>query len=179
MRSVRLRVTYTQNILMKSIIPILFIALVLTGCQTFKPKPIVVEPGFRDFALLNYYPKFKESDKGNQVLIRLELNGTGLLKCTQGRSSRVSSSWWNPKDDNWENYFVDQVFVNPDDLKSSLQALVDLGILDRKKQGDQRTDKLDAYLVLQTRIGKKEGFMLTDSDEAIQLYKKLYARLRR
>ncbi len=161
---------------MKSILLVLLLA---TGCQTFTPKPVVVEPGFRDYALLNYYPEFNKAEKGKQLLIRLELNGTGLLKCTQGRSSRVSSSWWNPKDDNWENYFTDQVFINADNLQASLQALADLGILKRKQQGDQRVDKLGAYLVLQARIGKKEGFMMTDSPEAMQLYKKLYANFKR
>ena len=164
---------------MKSIISILLVALVMTGCQTFKPKPVVVDPGFRDYALLNYYPEFSEKEKGKQLLIRLELNGTGLLKCTKGRSSRVSSSWWNPKDDNWDNYFTDQIFIGEDDLQTSLQTLVDIGILKRKMQGDQRTDKLGAYLVVQTRIGKKEGFMMTDSAESMQLYEKLYARFRR
>ncbi len=108
---------------MKSISPLLFIVLMVTGCQTFEPKPIIVEPSFRDYALINYYPEFKESEKGKQLLIRLELNGTGLLKCTQGRSSRVSSSWWNPKDDNWENYFTDQIFINEDSLQDSRSDL--------------------------------------------------------
>lgn len=153
--------------------------MMVAGCKTFEPKPVIVEPGFRDYALLTYYPKFKENNKGKQLLIRLDLNGTGLLQCTQGRSSRVSSSWWNPKDDAWEDYFTDQIFINEDDLKISLQALADLGILERKKQGDQRVDKLAAYLVLQIRIGKKEGFMMTDSAAAMQVYEKLYARFRR
>ncbi len=164
---------------MKSTLPLLFIVFMVAGCQTFNSKPIIVEPGFRDFALINYYPKFDEKKKGSQVLIRLEVNGTGLLKCTQGNSSRVSSSWWNPKDDNWDNYSTDQIFLNEDDLQGTLQTLVDLGILKHKMQGDNRTDKLAAYLVIQTRIGKKEGFMMTDLAEAMQLYKKLYANFRR
>lgn len=164
---------------MKSTLSLLFIVMVVTGCQTFDPKPVVIEPGFRDYALINYYPEFKESEKGKQLLIRLELNGTGLLKCTQGRSLRVSSSWWNPKDDNWDNYSTDQIFLNEDELQSSLQTLSDLGILKRKTQGDQRIDKLGAYLVIQARMGKKEGFMMTDSAEAMQLYRKLYSNFRR
>lgn len=159
---------------MKSILVILFVVLAASGCQTFESKPIIVDPGFRDYALLNYYPKFDDKMKGQQKLIRLALNGTGLLKCTQGNSSRVSSSWWNPKDDNWDNYFTDQVFLSEKDITSAFQALVDLGILVRKKQGDQRQDKLAAYLVLQGRIGKKQGFIMTDSQEAMALYSRLY-----
>jgi hypothetical protein len=164
---------------MKSILVIF--AVIMAGCQTFAPKPVVVEPGFRDYAIITYHPQFSDANVEDQVLTRLELNGTGLLKYKQGQSARVQNLWWKETGEvnAWNNYSSDQVVVSPDVLKSSLQALADLGLLKRKRQGDQRTDPLKSYLALQVRIGNKQGFMLTDFPEAIKLYETLRARFRR
>lgn len=162
---------------MKSILAILSMVIVMTGCQTVEPKRVVVEPGFRDYAIVTYHPKFDQASEKDRLLIRLELNGSGLLTSIQGRSSRVRSSWWSDSDkDNWDDYASDRLFINAEDLKDTLQSIADLGILDRKRQGDHRTDALSPYLVLQVRIGKKSGLLMTDSAEAMTIYNELYTR---
>ena len=162
---------------MKSILAVLPIIIVMAGCKTVEPKRVIVEPGFRDYAIITYHPKFSQAAEEDRLLIRLELSGSALLSCIQGRSSRVRSSWWSDSDkDNWDDYSSDRLFLSEEELKTTLQAIADLGILDRKRQGDHRTDALSPYLVLQVRIGKESGLLMTDSAEAMKLYQELYAR---
>ena len=155
----------------------------LSGCKTFEPKPMVVESGFRDYTIITYHPPFDAKRADTQMLVRLELNGSGLLSCIQGRSPRVHDAWWtqpDSEDENiWQNYSTDRVVVSQEDLKKILQKLVDIGCLKKKQQGDQRQIKTAEYVIIQLRIKKKSGFVMTDSPEALQLYRDLYSRFSR
>ncbi len=162
---------------------VILLAAYLSGCKTFEPKPMIVEPGFRDYAIITYHPPFDAENINSQILVRLELNGSGLLSCVQGRSPRVHDVWWtqpDSQDENiWQNYSTDRVVISQEDLKTTLQKLVDMGCLKKKKQGDQRRIKTAEYVIIQLRIKKKAGFLMTDSPDALQLYRDLYSRFRR
>lgn len=147
---------------------VLALTLLQTGCAT-SPEHQVVDLSALDYIEMR---KLFYSARGHdRYPVRLELIGGGYLEMLSGHSERVSSGFWNPKDDpSWHDFKKDYRMLNAVETQHVFQRFVDAGGLSRER----RNPEGDLLVVCQ--IGFDKVAFITDDPEYNDLFDELYSK---
>lgn len=148
----------------------------LSGCASFEAinqKRFTVESSSLDWVLFSR--TIKNNDKSTPKIIKLELYGSGYLKYSSGKSSRVKTGFWqNTESENWQDIQTDQIVISRDETLKFYQRLVDAGVFDKVKTSKE--EQARASLAILARIGFEKKLVLTNDPVFIKIFDDLLAK---
>jgi len=158
--------------------PIVFsiIFTLICGCTSFKTlnqKRFTVDLSSLDWV------QFSRTINGKgdvaPVTVRLQLAGSGYLEYKSGRSTKVTTDFWQDTSaSNWHDIHTDYIVLSKEETLKYYQRLVDAGVYDRIKQTKNETE--GANLAILARIEFEKKLILTGDPVFIKIFDELLAK---
>ena len=115
------------------------VALLAQGCGPFWVNPwITVQESQLNWVEIHYY----NTDRDPPKRIAVYINGAGHVELRKGTSDRVSNDFSKSiAGIDWKDYRTQRKMADPKHVQDIFQDLVNAGVLDRDKWGNQETSK--------------------------------------
>lgn len=161
--------------------PLLSVAL--AGCGTYGARGAArfeVQANFLDHVTFTFLEAGGASPGDAPVLVRITLSGSGHAHYAKGRSSRVHDPFWSDRTEKFvDDLFTDQLVLDEQQVREVLQALVNAGVFDRKKQGRHIADPRNDHVLIRANIGDRRAVVVTDAPDVVGIFTDLAARFAR
>jgi hypothetical protein len=143
--------------------------LLCVGCASLQQDRFVVKPSALDYLQIVRTHSVQGNDR--PVTMRLDLDGSGYLQMTAGRSERVRTGFWQEASSaEWQDLRRDYVVLSPEKTRAYFQAFVDAGAYDKPPENKNKQEPELAILIA---IGSKKNLRLTSDPAFLQLYHQL------
>lgn len=140
----------------------------LLGCASMREDRFIAQPSPLDS--LQIIRTHLPHGTDRPETLRLDLNGSGYLRLTAGRSERVRSGFWQESaSPDWLDLRQDHVFLSPARTRAYFQAFVNAGFFDKPP----RKQEEHAELVVLIALGKRKAARFTAAPVYHHLFEEL------